>query len=113
MSLAQVLNPPPTDTGLEEWSFEHDQHHRAIIAAVKQAKGVDLTYQQIYPMNPADIENWLQLHQAMHSDMTSLFRIIGNDLSSVDWRDANQRQGFFYLNFSEHRDVALACGAPI
>lgn len=113
MSLAQLLFPPPTDSGLEEWAFEHNAHHQAIIDAVRQTRGVELQLQQIYPLNVADIENWLQLHQSMHNQMCALFNIISNDLSSVDWRDANQREGFFFLNYSNHRDVGIACGAPI
>lgn len=113
MSLAQVLYPAPTPEGFDTWTFQHNAHHNAIIAAVKQTKNVTLQPQLIYPFNPSDVETWLQNHQQLHDDMESVFKIIGSDLSSLDFQDQSQRDGFFFLNFSSHRDVAIACGLTI
>lgn len=113
MSLAQLLGPPPTASGDDEYSWSHYQHHQAIINAVAAQKRIQLQMLQIWPFVLPDVENWLQLHQQMHDDVEPLFGIIGQDLSSLDWNDPSQREGFVFLNYSSHRDIAAACGVPI
>lgn len=113
MSLAMVLFPPPTDNGLHEWSLAHYLHHLAIIAAVKQSKGITLPVYQIWPMSLTNIDTWLENHQLLHNEMNAVFKNNGNDLSSLDWKDEKQREGFFYLNFQEHRSAGADCGVPI
>ena len=113
MSLAQILYPAPTSTGLVEWSFYRYQHHLAIIGAVKTTKGLQLPVYPIWPFPPNNVATWLENHQLMHDEMDALYGINGYDLSSFDWLDEKQREGFFWLNYVEHRGVAQDCGVPI
>ena len=113
MSLAQVLFPPPTKQGLDEWAFAHYQHHLAIQAAALQAKKTNLPIPQIWPINLNNVEDWLESHQLLHNQANALFNVQGNDLSTFNWNDEKQREGFFYLNFQEHRSLAINSGLPI
>lgn len=113
MSLAQVLLPPPTTQGFDEWAFAHYQHHLAIISAVQQSKKVHLQLLPIWPVNPQNIQIWLENHQFMHNQMNAVLKVQGSDLSSIQWEDEKQRQGFFFLNFQEHRSAAINTGVSI
>ena len=113
MSLAQLILPPPTVTGFDEWGFAHFQHHLAIISAIAQQKQIRLPVQQIWPVSLRNVETWLEAHQFMHNEMNAVLKVQGNDLSTFDWRDDKQREGFFYLNFQEHRSCAQNVGLPI
>lgn len=113
MSLAQLILPPPTEQGLEEWAFAHWQHHLAIATAVKQVHSINLDVGNLWPMSLRNVETWLEAHQFAHNEMNAILRVNGNDLSTFDWKDEKQRQGFFYLNFQEHRSAATNTGLPI
>ena len=114
MSLPQVILPPPTGLqGLEEWAFAHYQHHLAIADAALKVKRVKLVILQIYPMSLDNLQDWLEDHQTIHNEMNALFKVQGNDLSTLNWNDERQREGFFFLNFMEHRSVAANTGLSI
>lgn len=113
MSLTQIQTIPATPGGFDEWTYWHFLHHQAIIAAAKQIKNVDLTQYRIWPVSQHNIEDWLIQHQQMHTDMCALYNVFGNDLSSLDFQDPRQIQGFAWLNFQEHQAVAARCGVPI
>jgi hypothetical protein len=113
MGLAQIIEPPPTKHGLDEWAFHHWAHHQAIINAAFSVKGVRLQLYQIWPIDPHNLEGWLDLHQQQHSDMNQLYGVIGADLSSVDFTNPKEAQAFFNLNYLEHQSVAQRCGVPI
>lgn len=113
MSLAQILYPPPTERGMEEWFHAHDRHHEAIIGAVKATQNIVLTYNPLYPVNQTDLEDWLKQHQQMHSDMTQLFQVAGTDLTGLDLRDKESADAWFFQHFLQHQAVAQAVGLPI
>lgn len=110
MSLAQVLYPPPTGNGMDEWAHSHWQHHRAILSALRQVKNVAGTEYLIYPFNEHDIQTWLYQHAQMHAEMTAACGINANDLTDVDFKDKKQLDAWMYLHFSEHRAVAQQLG---
>jgi len=113
MSLIQIILPPPTDHGFDEWTFNHWQHHEAIRWAAQQKFKTSLDTSNIWPVSIKDIDVWLRVHQDLHNAMNAVFKVQGNDLTTVDWRDAKQRQGFFFLNWQEHRSCAINSGLPI
>ena len=112
MSLAMLLYPPPTDRGLDEWMFHHVQHHQAIIDTIQKVKGVTLPLYQIYPFNQRHAVDWLEQHAQQHDDMDGALGIVGNDLGDVDFNNKSQADSWFFLHFTEHRDVAYALGTP-
>lgn len=113
MSLAQVVFPPPTKTGMEEWAFAHFQHHIAIIEATLAIKNVRLNLYQLYPFNEHATADWLRQHQEAHNEFNAVYGVNGNDLSSVDFKNKKQKDAYFWLNFNEHRNVGKLCGVPI
>jgi hypothetical protein len=113
MSLPQLLLPPPTDHGLDEWSFSHWQHHVSIAWAVQQKHNVNLDVTGIWPVFVPNIDIWLRYHQQLHNEMNAVLNVQGNDLSTFDWEDPKQREGFFFLNWQEHRSCAINTQLPI
>jgi len=113
MSLAQVLYPPQTTRGWDEWTFAHLAHHQAIInAAASKGKGTLLMY-QIYPFDRDDAEGWLLQHQEMHDQMNALYGVNGVDLSTLDFSKKADVDAWLSLNYLEHQDVAQRCGVSI
>lgn len=110
MSLVQLLSPPPTDRGFEEYSFAHYQHHRLLIDTILQVKGVQLVYLDIYPVTQANFQSFLENHQQLHDDYEGLLGIQGNDLSSVDFNDEKQRASWTWLNFTSHQSAVKILG---
>lgn len=98
---------------MEEWFNTHVRHHQAIIDAISATTGTQLPMRQIYPVSERQIDVWLREHQAMHDDMNGALSIAGNDLGQVDFKNAKQRESWFWTHFTQHRDVAGACGVPI
>lgn len=113
MSLPQILLPPPTGSGIDEWAFAHYQHHLAIADAIKAKHGISIDNTALWPLNPRNIEVWLEAHQFVHNQMNAVLKVQGNDLSSINWEDEKQREGFFFLNFQEHRSAATNTQEPI
>ncbi len=113
MPLPQILRPPETPRGWDEWTFAHLSHHQAIITAVHQAGKGTLQLYQIFPFNWRDTNDWLLQHQSMHSQMNAIFNINGSDLSVVDFQDRRQVDAWLQLHYLEHQQVAASCGLPI
>lgn len=113
MSLAQILYPPPTKQGMEEWFQAHAQHHAAIISAFKSTSGVQLDSLGLYPVNPKDLSDWLQRHQQMHNEMGQLAGVQGTDLTGLDLNDKAKSDSWFFQHFLQHQGVSQACGVAI
>jgi hypothetical protein len=113
MSLAQILYPPPTKEGMEEWFQAHARHHEAIVAAFKQTRGVQLDSLGLYPVNVKDLSDWLQRHQQMHTAMGQLAGVQGTDLSGLDLNSKTSSDSWFFQHFLQHQGVSQACGLPI
>lgn len=113
MSLAQILYPPPTGQGMEEWFMAHAQHHIAIIDAFKATQGVVLDNLGLYPVNSQDLDDWLERHQRMHMQMCQLSKVQGADLSGLDLKDKAKADAWFFQHYLQHQGVAQAAGQPI
>lgn len=113
MSLAQILYPPPTDQGMEEWFLAHARHHDAIIEAFAQTTGTRLDSLGLYPVNPSDLDDWLERHQKMHTAMCNLAGVAGTDLSGLDLKDKSKADSWFFQHFLQHQGVAQRTGVPI
>ena len=113
MSLAQILYPPPTPQGMEEWFQAHARHHQAIIFAMRETKGVSLDDLGLYPVNATDLDNWLELHQRMHTQMNSALGIPGTDLSGLDLKDKNLLDAWMFQHFLQHQGAGQLCGMAV
>lgn len=110
MSLTTILYPPPTERGFDEWTWQHFNHHQAIIQAANVKFGVSLTLNQIYPLNENDISTWLDNHQNMHYQMNQLCNVQSNDLGDVDFKDSKQAAAWFQIHWQEHQGCAGVLG---
>lgn len=105
MSLGTLLNlPDPRDVnGISEFSFSNQDSHIKIVGGAFSAKSVNL---QLYIVDPMVFEDriWLQSydHQALHNDMNAISGYQGNDLTSLDWEDEQQRAYWAILHWQEH-----------
>ena len=105
-SLAQVIYPPPTSRGWDEWCFWHAQHHEAIERSMAQVLGVQPIVYQLYPFFQNDIQNWLLTHASAHSRFGSLLQINTQDLSNLDLNNKSQKDDWLNLNYLEHLAAA-------
>lgn len=113
MSLAQILYPPPTDKGMEEWFQAHARHHEGIISALKETKGIVLANLGLYPVSEHELDDWLERHQRMHTAMTTAVGVQGTDLSGLDLKDKAKSDSWFFQHFLQHQSVSQLSGQPI
>jgi hypothetical protein len=113
VSLAQIQYPPPTDMGMEEWFQAHARHHEALNWAFKESQGVVLEDLNLYPVHEKDLDNWLQRHQQMHSALGQVSGVAGTDLTSLDLKDKNASDNWFFQHFLQHMGFAQASGQPV
>lgn len=113
MSLTQIQFPAPTPQGFTEWTYQHYLHHQAIISAARSLRNTQLIQYQIWPVNPQNLDGFLNDHQSMHDEMNALYGVYGNDLSTLDWKDRKAVDAWYFLNWQEHLAVAARCGVPI
>lgn len=112
MSLAQVLYPPPTQQGWNEWSLWHAQHHLAIERAILEVKGMQVVSFRLWPVSQPDFKDWLEQHQQAHTVFCNILNISGEDLTDLDMRDKTKADGWFFSHIQQHRAAASALKVP-
>src|SRR5215475_6085630 len=103
MPLPFIVAINPGDDELNQWAFNHWQDHLEILQAIRKQRGVNLESLAIWPINWNDPKNFLEAHQVMHNDMNGVLRLVGDDLSVVNFVNDDQRNAWIYLNGQEHR----------
>lgn len=104
--VAGLLNVPTTPEQLAIWSSQHAWHHRDINRVIYQVLHIALPEYQLDPFDPADLGQWADLHQQMHSQMDAILGISGFNLLDPDFSDAAKLQGWIDFNAVEHREAA-------
>lgn len=112
MSLAAVLYPPPTKQGWREWSFANFNHHQAIDAAIVDVLGVAAQHYRIWPVDESNFDDWLEQHQLSHSLYNQILGIDGQDLTGLDLKDKNKREGWFFIHYIQHQAAAQILKLP-
>lgn len=102
MGVASLANVPYDENSLSQFSFAHAAHHRDIIRRIYELSGIELVEFPIDPFNPKNADTFGYQHQQMHNQMNSVLGISGNDLIVVNWQDQGEREGWIFLNFTEH-----------
>lgn len=117
MPLAQILYPPPTDQGWEEWLHNHVRQHEALIAALNETRGSSLSIP--IPIYPVDVKSKSQMqvfnraHLDLHNEMNQLLGIPGQDISAPDFKDQKALDGWLYTHHSMHLSASQLCGLPV
>lgn len=112
-SLAQVLYPPPTHRGWDEWIFWHHQHHDAIERGMAQVLGVQPITFKLYPFFKDDMQNWILEHQNAHSRFGQLLSVNTQDLSGLDFENKTEMDAWLNENYLEHLAAAQRLGTTI
>lgn len=101
--LAALSNVPLDERSLNIWSFHNADSHSRIIRAIFMAGGGSLTQYPLDPVSIGTLPAWLRLHQTEHDDMNANLHLGGNNLTDVDWENADQRKSWISLHAHEHR----------
>lgn len=113
MPLAQLSGVPRTPADLAGWQFANVASHRDIIRQVQALKGIVLAeypLEPFDPQNPASLDNFLNLHQSMHSDFDRALGLPSYNLSEVDWTDINALAQWVNQHYIEHQAASSLLG---
>lgn len=113
VSVAQIIYPPPTKHGWQEWTLLNAQHHAAIEAALLQVKGIQAQKFRLWPVTEADFTDWLQQHQLAHELFNQALGISGADLSDLDRKDKTKFDDWMFRHSIQHRSAASILGLSI
>jgi hypothetical protein len=105
MSLPPLLNTPTTQETSNTWSFHHQDHHIQIVDTLQRNYNTFIATYIVDPIPQSDMGQWFLRHQAAHNDFNGVFGLDGNDLSSVDWSNEQQREAWIQLHFQEHQTI--------
>lgn len=122
-SLAALWNLPTTPAEFAIWTFNHAVTHQDInrFIGLKFAPngtpgtGLTLPSYVLDPLDPDDpnmVLTWAYQHQIMHWNQNQVLGIAGQDLTGVDWRDAEALAGWIQDHSSEHVQAAQILGIP-
>lgn len=106
MSLATLLNIPADihdQEAFDQFSFSNQNSHNKIVAAILAQHDTTLSIYVLDPMPLHDPGVWLQNHQQAHNDFNSITGVPGNDLTSVDWNNEQEKAYWMELHWSEHQ----------
>ena len=105
MGLATLLNLPINHELIDKFSFENQDSHRRIAAAVfTQMNGIVLPIFVVDPIPavPGGLLDWGLNHQAMHNAQNQILGIPGEDLTGLDFSDEAQLSSWIQQHFIEH-----------
>ncbi len=104
MSLADILYRPKTAQQQRDWDFAHNQDHLLIRQEIQSQGKVNLPIYPIEPVNWEQPKSWLQRHAQFHDDANGVLKTEANDLETINWEDAAQRDAWIELHWQEHRN---------
>lgn len=106
MPVANLFSVPKNRAEEGAWSFSHLAHHRDLISTVQRVFNITLPEYAIDPFG----DNVADLHQQMHDDLDAIIGVSGFDLSEVNWKDANDRASWIFLNATLHQQEGAKLG---
>jgi hypothetical protein len=110
MPLPTISAPPQDLSKWPEWWWSHWIDHQEIMQAIQKKGKGNLTVYVIIPWDDNDASGILGRHQEMHDDMNEALGLNGQDLSSLNPKDASDIQRWVSQNFSEHQAARSALG---
>ena len=100
--LAALLNIPHTQNDWDHFSWDHRDSHDRIRAAILRQTGTNLTDYQIDPMNPSDMQDFLNNNAQLHNDMNSVLGLQGTNLEVVSLEDDHEKASWINFHYLEH-----------
>lgn len=101
MPLASLLNIPANEDGWSHFSFNNQDEHRQISAALR-ARGITSPDVLLDPIPFQDIGAWSYVHQQSHDIIASALGIQGSDFTTVDFSKPDQVASWIRLHFESH-----------
>jgi len=92
------------------WSFNHEQHHLQIASKLTALHGIPDYDGRLDPIPKEDMQDWLYQHQAIHNIMNQSAGKVGQDLTTVNWKDTLARQAWLWQNLREHQAISDSLG---
>lgn len=108
--LAALLNVPRTDAEWQQFSYDHRDSHDRIRAAILAKFKINLVDYQIDPINPDNIQQFLQNNASLHTDMNGIVHSQASDLLNVDLSKPEQLESWINLHYQEHQNVEQLLG---
>lgn len=110
--LATLYNIFQDKIGLNQFAFANADLHVRQNQAIAVKYGVNLPDYILDPISleNSGSENWLQLHQDIHTRTNSVLGIAGNDLSEVDFKNPDQLAAWIWLHAQEHVQASNKLG---
>jgi len=112
MPLADLVVPPLRPDLLNLFAFANQDHHRLINIAIFNQFNQTLAEYVLDPLPARDFDEWLDLHQRMHSAQNAVLNIQGYNLVEVDWKDPQQLEEWTAMHYQEHQTAANILGIP-
>jgi len=92
------------------WSFNHEDHHKRISLALSAKFHIPINDGYLDPLPENDMSSWLYTHQQLHSTMNYYLGIQGQDLSTTNWANAQERAYWIWQNLTEHINAGTVLG---
>jgi hypothetical protein len=110
MSLPNIITPPPGPNGWSEFWWNNWIDHQDIQQAIQVQEKLDLEVYVIWPWQDSDTNGLLQSHQEFHDDMNAALGLNGQDLSSINFNDAEAVSAWIWEHYIEHQAAHMALG---
>jgi hypothetical protein len=113
MPLSTLISAPRNQAELEQWSFANMVNHRDIIRRVQETKGIELIESPLDPFDPDDptsLNNFLQVHYAMHVQFDAALGLVSYPLNVVDWKNPQELAQWIWLHSVEHQAASQILG---
>jgi hypothetical protein len=102
MATSSLLNVPKDQRAWQQFSFNNREAHDAIRQAILDQRNIRLPDYDLEPINPQDLEGWLERHAQTHIEMNAALGSQGQDLQQVDFRDERQLVAWVWAHWLEH-----------
>lgn len=101
--LAGLYNFEPKQPQLQElFSVANQDSHVRIITAINSKYGTNLEQFALDPLDPGDLQSWLEQHQQLHNDMNAALGLTSYNLNTISFDDAGSVQLWVQLHVQEH-----------
>ena len=110
--LATLFNVFQTPVAMNQFAFANADLHIRQNQAISIKHSVNLPFYILDPisLDNSALENWLQLHQDIHTRTNTILGIDGNDLTDVDFTNLNQLSSWVWLHAQEHVQASNILG---
>lgn len=101
MPLADIANPPVSDTDKHAFDFAHQDIHRRLIDYLQPLVAYTLDAWVLDPFDTSTNGTVYQ-HQNMHNELDAILGTPNYDMTSLNWEDQGSRESWVDNNYESH-----------